>query len=112
MGRVGTGAAITAQGTSLQLVAGSTTGGAVSQRLDGTLALSLLEGAGAVAAGATVGTVALLMPNTSIAPDSAFYKNDQYATIDAGRTRVRVNVKTLPDGSVNAYGFYTSSLMA
>lgn len=104
---LGTGAAITAEGTSLQLVAGSTTGGAIAQRLGGSLALSLLEGAGAVAAGAAVGTVALLMPNTSIAPDSAFYKNDQYATLEAGRTRVRVNVKTLPDGSVNAYGFYT-----
>lgn len=104
---LGTGAVITAEGTSLQLVAGSTTGGAIAQRLGGSLALSLLEGAGAVAAGAAVGTVALLMPNTSIAPDSAFYKNDQYATLEAGRTRVRVNVKTLPDGSVNAYGFYT-----
>lgn len=104
---LGTGAAITVEGTSLQLVAGSTTGGAIAQRLGGSLALSLLEGVGAVAAGAAVGTVALLMPNTSIAPDSAFYKNDQYATLEAGRTRVRVNVKTLPDGSVNAYGFYT-----
>jgi hypothetical protein len=47
------------------------------------------------------------MPNTSISPDSAFYKTDQYAMLDAGRTRVRVNVKTLSDGSVNAYGFYT-----
>ncbi|MHC8400513.1 S-type pyocin domain-containing protein [Pseudomonas sp. MDT1-17] len=102
-----TGAAITAEGTSLQLVGGSTTGGAIAQRLGGSLALNLLEGAGAMAAGAAVGTVALLMPNTSIAPDSAFYINDQYATLKAGRTRVRVNVKTLPDGSVNAYGFYT-----
>lgn len=57
--------------------------------------------------GAAVGTVALLMPNTSLSPDSAFYKNEQYATLDTGRTRVRINVKTLPDGSVSAYGFYT-----
>jgi hypothetical protein len=104
---LGTAAAITAEGTPLQLVGGSATGGAIAERLGGSLALSLLEGAGAVAAGAAVGTIALLMPNTSIAPDSAFYTNDQYATLDAGRTRVRVNVKTLPDGSVNAYGFYT-----
>lgn len=104
---LGTGAAITAQGTSLQLVGGSATGDAIAQRLGGSLALNLLKGAGTVATGFAVGTVALLIPNTSIAPDSAFYKNDQYATLETGRTRVRVNVKTLPDGSVNAYGFYT-----
>lgn len=102
-----TGAAITVEGTSLQLVGGSTTGSAIAQRLGGSLALGLLESAGTLAAGAAVGTVGLLMPNTSLAPDSAFYKTDQYATLESGRTRVRVNVKTLPDGSVNAYGFYT-----
>lgn len=104
---LGTGAAITAQGTPLQLVGGSATGSAIAQRLGGSLSLGLLKGSGVVAAGAALGTVALLIPNTSISPDSAFYKNDQYATLDAGRTRVRVNVKTLPDGSVNAYSFYT-----
>lgn len=102
-----TGAAITAEGTSLQLVGGSATGSAIAQRLGGSLSLGLLDGAGAMAAGTAVGTVALLLPNTSIAPDSAFYKDEQYATLESGRTRVRVNVKTLPDGSVNAYGFYT-----
>jgi hypothetical protein len=102
-----TGAAITAEGTTLQLVGGSTTGSAIAQRVGGSLALGLLESAGALAAGAAVGTVALLMPNTNLAPDSAFYKTDQYATLETGRTRVRVNVKTLPDGSVSAYGFYT-----
>ena len=102
-----TGAAITAEGTSLQLVGGSTTGSAIAQRLGGSLALGLLESAGTLAAGAAIGTVALLMPNTNLAPDSAFYKTDQYATLETGRTRVRVNVKTLPDGSVSAYGFYT-----
>jgi hypothetical protein len=102
-----TGAAITAHGTALQLVSGSTTGSAIAQRLGGSLALGLLESAGALATGVAVGTVALLMPNTNLAPDSAFYKTDQYATLETGRTRVRVNVKTLPDGSVSAYGFYT-----
>lgn len=102
-----TGAAITVEGTSLQLVGGSTTGSAIAQRLGGSISLGLLESAGTLAAGAAVGTVALLMPNTNLAPDSAFYKTDQYATLETGRTRVRVNVKTLPDGSVNAYGFYT-----
>lgn len=104
---LGTGIAITAQATPLQLVGGSANRFAVAQRLGGSLSLSLLGGAGVVAAGAAIGTVALLMPNTSISPDSAFYKTDQYAMLDAGRTRVRVNVKTLSDGSVNAYGFYT-----
>ena len=104
---LGTGIAITGQGTPLLRVGGSATGFAIVQRLGGSLSLSLLEGAGIVAAGAAVGTIALLIPNTSISADSAFYKTDQYAALDAGRTRVRVNVKTLPDGSVNAYGFYT-----
>ncbi|SER96767.1 S-type Pyocin [Pseudomonas sp. NFACC02] len=103
---LGTGASISSQGTPLQLVGGSASGSAIAQRLGGSLSLGLLKGSG-VAAGAALGTVALLIPNTSISPDSAFYRTDQYATLDAGRTRVRVNVKTLPDGSVNAYGFYT-----
>lgn len=103
----GTGTAITAQGTPLQLVGGSATGSAIAQRLGGSLSLGLLKGSGVVAAGFVTGTIGMLIPNTSISPDSAFYKNDQYATLKTGRTRVRVNVKTLPDGSVNAYGFYT-----
>ncbi|KDD65450.1 pyocin [Pseudomonas mandelii PD30] len=104
---LGTGAAITTEGTPLQLVGGSATGSAIAQRLGGSLSLGLLEGSGVVAAGFVMGTVGMLIPNTSISPDSAFYTNDQYATLETGRTRVRVNVKTLPDGSVNAYGFYT-----
>jgi hypothetical protein len=104
---LGTGAAITAQGTPLQLVGGSATGSAIAQRLGGSLSLGLLKGSGVVTTGFVTGIVGMLIPNTSISPDSAFYTNDQYATLDAGRTRVRINVKTLPDGSVNAYGFYT-----
>jgi hypothetical protein len=104
---LGTGAAITAEGIPLKLVGGSATGAAIAQRLGGSLALRLLTGSAVVATGTAVGTVALLMPNTSLSPDSAFYKNEQYAALDARRTRVRINVKTLPDGSVNAYGFYT-----
>lgn len=104
---LGTGAVITAEGIPLKLVGGSATRGAIAQRLGGSLALGLLSGSTAVAAGAAVGTVALLMPNTQLAPDSAFYKKEQYAELDTGRTRVRINVKTLPDGSVSAYGFYT-----
>ncbi|MHC8389795.1 S-type pyocin domain-containing protein [Pseudomonas sp. MDT2-39-1] len=104
---LGTDAAITAEGLPLKWLAGSATGSAIAQRLGGSLALCLLEGSAVVAASAAVGTVALLIPNTSLSPDSAFYKNEQYAELDMGRTRVRLNAKTLPDGSVNAYGFYT-----
>lgn len=104
---LGTGAAITAQGTPLQLVGGSATGSAIAQRLGGSLSLGLLKGSSVVGAGFVTGIVGMLIPNTSISPDSAFYKNDQYATLETGRTRVRINVKTLPNGSVNAYGFYT-----
>ncbi|KAA0964222.1 S-type pyocin domain-containing protein [Pseudomonas sp. ANT_H12B] len=101
---LGTGAAITAEGAPLKWAAGSATGNILAQRLGGSLALALTGSA--VTAGAATGTVALLMPNT-LSPDSAFYKNEQYALLEKGRTRVRVNVKTLPDGSVSAYGFYT-----
>ncbi|SEC67438.1 S-type Pyocin [Pseudomonas frederiksbergensis] len=101
---LGTGAAITAEGAPLKWAASSATGNILAQRLGGSLALALTGSA--VTAGAATGTVALLMPNT-LSPDSAFYKNEQYALLEKGRTRVRVNVKTLPDGSVSAYGFYT-----
>lgn len=101
---LGTGTAITAEGAPLKWAAGSATGNVLAQRLGGSLALALTGST--VAAGAAIGTVALLMPNT-LSPDSAFYKNEQYALLETGRTRVRVNVKTLPDGSVSAYGFYT-----
>ncbi len=99
---LGTGAAITVEGIPLKLVGGSATGGVIAQRLGGSLALTLLTGSTVVATSAAVGTVALLMPNTSLSPDSAFYNKEQYAVLDTGRTRVRINVKTLPDGSVSA----------
>jgi hypothetical protein len=102
---LGTGTAMTAEGVPLKWVDGSVTGNALAMRLGGSLALSLTGSV--VATSAAVGTVALLMPNTDLSPDSAFYKNEQYAELDAARTRVRVNVKTLPDGAINAYGYYT-----
>ncbi|MFL1516453.1 S-type pyocin domain-containing protein [Pseudomonas prosekii] len=104
---LGTGAAITAQGLPLKWIAGSATSAAIAQRLGGSLSLRLVEGSTVVATSAAVGTVALLMPNTNLSPDSAFYKTEQYAELEAGRTRVRVNAKTLPDGTINAHGFYT-----
>lgn len=106
---LGTGGAITAEGTGLQWVGGSTTARALGSRLGGSLALRLVGANAVVAAGAAVGTVALLMPNPALTPDSAFYTQDQYAALQLGRTRVRVNVKSLPGGAVDAYGFYTGS---
>ena len=52
--------------------------------------------------------VGVLMPNTT-STDSAFYTSEQYAQLTDGNTRVRLNVKQLPDGSVDFYGFYTGS---
>jgi hypothetical protein len=55
--------------------------------------------------------IGMLLPNTTSA-DSAFYTFEQYAQLTQGNTRVRVNVKYLPDGSVNMYGFYTGTKSA
>ncbi|TLX60612.1 pyocin [Stutzerimonas nosocomialis] len=59
-----------------------------------------------VAAGTLMGLVALLIPRAT-ADDDVFYTDEQIRTMSAGRTRVRINVKQLPDGSVSAYGMYT-----
>jgi hypothetical protein len=77
-------------------------------RLGGTLALGLGEVSAGLAAPVAVGFVALLMPDTT-SPDSAFYTSEQYAELNTGNTRARVNVKHLPDGSVSVYGFYTGT---
>lgn len=106
---LGTGAPIAAGGTPLLWIGGSGTATALASRLGGTLALGAVKAvAGIVAAPAIVGTAALIMPNTT-SPDSAFYTSEQYALLGAGNTRVRVNVKHLPDGSISAYGFYTGN---
>lgn len=55
--------------------------------------------------------IGMLLPNTTSA-DSAFYTSEQYAQLTQGNTRVRVNVKHLPDGSVSLYGFYTGTKTA
>jgi hypothetical protein len=102
-----TSVAIKSTATPLKLVGNSATGSTILSRLGGTLSLQLIEVGPVVAASAAIGTLALLMPNTSISPDSAFYTTEQYSGMEKGRTRVRVNVKQLPDGSVNAYGYYT-----
>lgn len=105
---LGTSGAIAVGGTPLGLIGGSTSGSALTARLGGHISLGLLEGAGALALGALVGSIAMLIPNNTSA-DSAFYTTDQYALLSMANTRVRVNVKHLPDGSVSAYGFYTGT---
>ncbi|QQZ44221.1 S-type pyocin domain-containing protein [Pseudomonas sp. SK3(2021)] len=96
---LGTGPVISAGGTPLQWVGGSGSASGLVARLGGTLAL-----AGSTA----VGFAALLLPDDTSA-DSAFYTFEQYAQLSQGNTRVRVNVKHLPDGSVSVYGFYTGT---
>ncbi len=104
---LGTGAAIRSTGTPLQLIGSSSSGAALASRLGGTLSLGLAEGATAVVSGAALGTIAMLVPNTNLSPDSAFYTREQYHSLEMGRTRVRVHVKHLATGAVDAYGFYT-----
>ncbi|MDD2050167.1 colicin E3/pyocin S6 family cytotoxin [Pseudomonas putida] len=62
----------------------------------------------ALAGSTVVGFAALLIPD-DISADTAFYTSEQYAHLDQANTRVRVNVKHLPDGSVSVYGFYTGT---
>ncbi|WP_324726642.1 colicin E3/pyocin S6 family cytotoxin [Pseudomonas chlororaphis] len=96
---LGTDSAITAGSAALQWVGGSGSASGLVARLGGTLAL-----AGSTA----VGFAPLLLPDDTSA-DSAFYTSEQYAQLSQGNTRVRVNVKHLPDGSVSVYGFYTGT---
>ncbi|MFN3769403.1 MAG: S-type pyocin domain-containing protein [Ectopseudomonas guguanensis] len=104
---LGTGTAIRSAGTPLQLIGSSSSGAALASRLGGTLSLGLAESATAVVTGAAFGTIAMLVPNTNLSADSAFYTREQYYSLGMGRTRVRVHVKHLADGAVDAYGFYT-----
>nr|WP_238474200.1 S-type pyocin domain-containing protein [Pseudomonas cavernicola] len=107
---LGTGSAVAAGGTPLKLIGGSASAAALATRLGGKLSLGLAEGilTAGVATGAIVGTVAMLLPNNTSA-DSAFYTKEQFAMLTVANTRVRVNIKQLPDGSVDAYGFYTGT---
>ena len=103
---LGTGTAIRAGGTPLQLIGSSTAATTIASRLGGTLSLGLIEGGAMMAAGAVLGTIGMLLPNTTSA-DSAFYTKEQYHALTLGRTRVRVHVQQLAANTINAYGFYT-----
>lgn len=104
---LGTSAAIRPGGTPMKLIGSSSSGAAIASRIGGTISLGLTEGAAAVSAGAALGTIAMLLPNTSLSADSAFYSREQYHALEMGRTRVRVHIKHLATGTVDAYGFYT-----
>lgn len=106
---LGTSSPLTAVATPLKLVGGSASSTVLAARLGGQLSLGLTEVAltAGVVAGTVVGTIAMLIPNTTLTPDSAFYTKEQYTMLSVGSTRVRVHVAQLPDKSVTAYGFYT-----
>jgi hypothetical protein len=52
-----------------------------------------------------LGLVAMFMPSNL--GDSALYTEDQLLALKQARTRVRLRVKQLADGSLKGYGFYT-----
>jgi hypothetical protein len=103
---LGTGTVIRAGGTPLQLIGSSTAATTIASRLGGALSLGLIEGGAMMAAGAVLGTIGMLLPNTTSA-DSALYTKEQYHALTLGRTRVRVHVQQLSADTINAYGFYT-----
>ncbi|MFI8383263.1 S-type pyocin domain-containing protein [Pseudomonas sp. NPDC079086] len=103
---LGTGTAIRAGGTPLQLIGSSTAATTIATRLGGALSLGLIEGGAMMAAGAVLGTIGMLLPNTTSA-DSALYTREQYHALTLGRTRVRLHVQQLSADTINAYGFYT-----
>lgn len=97
---LGTGAAVSAAGTALEWIGGSGSAMELSRRLGGSLSTLAPPNVKII--------IGMLLPNTT-SPDSAFYTSEQYAQLTEGTTRVRVNVKHLPDGSVSLYGFYTGT---
>ncbi|NQD94861.1 pyocin [Pseudomonas sp. CrR25] len=103
---LGTGTAIRTGGTPLQLIGSSTAATTIASRLGGALSLGLIEGGAIMAAGAVLGTIGMLLPNTTSA-DSALYTKEQYHALTLGRTRVRVHIQQLSADTINAYGFYT-----
>ncbi|WP_411389167.1 colicin E3/pyocin S6 family cytotoxin [Pseudomonas sp. MPB23] len=95
---LGMGKAVSSEGTTLEWIGGSGSTMELAKRLGGSLSTLAPPNMKIV--------IGMVLPNTT-SPDSAFYTSEQYAQLSQGNTRVRVNVKHLPDGSVNLYGFYT-----
>jgi len=66
---------------------------------------SAVAALGAVTGAVLTGVVALFW--TPTLGDSALYSEDQLRALKLARTRVRLNVEQLADGSLKGYGFYT-----
>lgn len=69
--------------------------------------LRTLPAVGAVASAALTGLVAVFW-SPSLG-DSALYTEDQLRTLKQARTRVRLQIEQLADGSLKGYGFYTGN---
>jgi hypothetical protein len=70
-------------------------------------ALTGLLGGMLTAEPAEVEVLALVLLSDITSTDCALYTLDQYTTLTTAKTRVRLHVERLADGSVRAYGFYT-----
>ena len=97
---LGASSAASAAGTALQWIGGSGSAMELAKRLGGTLSTLAPPNVKIM--------VGMVLPNTT-SLDSAFYTSEQYAELTEANTRVRVNVKHLPDGAVSLYGFYTGT---
>ena len=97
---LGTSSTASASGTALQWIGGSGSAMELAKRLGGSLWTMAPPNVKII--------VGMVLPNTT-SPDSAFYTSEQYAELNEANTRVRVNVKHLPDGAVSLYGFYTGT---
>lgn len=97
---LGTGSAISTGETVLRWIGGSGSAMELVKRVGGTLSTLAPPNVKIM--------VGMVLPNTT-SPDSAFYTTEQYAELTEANTRVRVNVKYLPDGAVSMYGFYTGT---
>ncbi|WP_252189509.1 S-type pyocin domain-containing protein [Pseudomonas sp. SK3(2021)] len=84
----------------LASAAGASCGGLCGPAATGSTAI-----AGSVATGALSGVVALLWPSSL--GDGALYTEEQLRTLDQGRTRLRLRVEELPDGTLKGYGYNT-----
>ncbi|RIA19755.1 S-type pyocin [Ectopseudomonas oleovorans] len=96
VGRLGGG------GLSLGVSSGTTTAG--------TATGATATGGGILSTGVALGTLAgligMLIPGKEFG-DSAMYTRQQLTLLNQGRTRVRLSVKEMHKGSVDAYGYYT-----
>ncbi|MHC8321767.1 polymorphic toxin type 44 domain-containing protein [Pseudomonas sp. GB2N2] len=72
-------------------------GSILTGRLKGTL----------TAEPADLAVLAVVLVSEPTSTDCALYTLDQYTSLTTAKTRVRLQVERLADGSVRAYGFYT-----